>query len=309
MTDRKMRAVQIDDYGGPEVLKLVEQPIPEPGEGQALIRVHAAGVNSADWKARSGMMRHFRPLTFPWTPGLEAAGIIEAVGPGVPQSRQKLAVYGPVSGAYAEYTLASLVDIQPKPDRLTFEEAAAVPIGALTAWGSVFDTARVQPGQRVLIQGAAGGVGLFAVQMASWKGAQVFGTASSQNIEFVRTLGAEAIDYTAGPFEDQVSDMDVVIDTVGGDVLQRSLRVLRRGGILVTIAGQLSPDSGKDRGIRVQRGGRAPVEKLKEIGKLIDEGKLTPIVEKVFPLSEARQAQELSQTGHGRGRIVLHVSD
>jgi NADPH:quinone reductase-like Zn-dependent oxidoreductase len=303
-----MHAVHTEDYGGPEVLKLVEAPVPQPGEGQVLIRVHAAGVNPADWKYLSGVMKKYMPLSFPWMPGLDGAGVVEALGAGVTQFRPGQAVYGPMAGAYAEYTVAPASDLQIKPDRLSFEEAASVPVGALTAWGSLIDTVNVQPGQKVLVQGAAGGVGLFGVQIARWKGAQVIGTSSSANVDFVRSLGAEAIDYSEGPFEKIVHDVDVVFDTVGGDIPQRSLQVLRRGGTLVTVAAQWPEDFGKAEGIRAVRGGRAAVASLKDITQLIEEGKIKTAVFKVFPLADARQAQELSKTGHGRGRIVLHIA-
>ena len=309
MSGKTMHAIQIEDYGGPEVLKLVETSIPQPGEGQVLIRLHAAGVNPADWKLRAGYMKQFMPMPMPWTPGLEGAGVVEALGPGVTRFRQGQAVYGPMMGAYAEYAVASASDLQIKPDRLSFDEAASVPVGALTAWGAVIDTANVQPGQCVLVQGAAGGVGLYAVQLARWKGAQVFGTASAANVDFVRALGAQAIDYSAGPFEGKMQDVDVVIDTVGGELHQRSLQVIHPGGTFVTVAGRLGEDFGKAQGIRATNAGRTPAARLKEITQLIEEGKIKPAVYKVFPLAEARQAQELSQTGHGRGRIVLHIAD
>lgn len=309
MVNKTMHAIQIEDYGGPEVLKLVEVPIPQPGEGQVLIKVCAAGVNPVDWKFRAGFAKQFRPLSMPWIPGLEAAGVIEVLGPGVTQFRLGQSVFGPMMGAYAEYAVALASDLQIKPDQLSFEEAASITIGGLTAWNAVIDVVNVRPGQKVLVQGAAGGVGLYAVQLARWKGAQVFGTASSTNMEFVRGLGAEAIDYSAAPFEQQVHYVDVVIDTVGGDIPQRSLQVLRRGGTFVTVAAQLAEDFGKAEGIRVARGGRAAVERLKDISQLIEQGEIQTVLYKVFPLAEARQAQELSETGHGRGRIVLHVTD
>lgn len=271
------------------------------------MRLHAAGVNPADWKLRAGYMKQYRPVPMPWRPGLEGAGLVEELGPGVTQFKKGDAVYGPMQGAYAEYAVAAAGELQPKPARLNYEEAASVPVGALTAWGSVIDTANVQSGQRVLVQGAAGGVGLFAVQLALWKGAQVFGTTSAPNVAFVRSLGAQAIDYSAGPFEQKVQDVDAVIDTVGGDLPQRSLKVLRRGGIFVTVAAQVPQDFGQAEGIRFSRGGRASPERLKDISQLIEEGRLRAEVYKVFPLAEARQAQELSQTGHGRGRIVLRI--
>lgn len=304
----EMRAVQIQDYGGPEVLNLVKTAIPMPGRGQVLVRLQAAGVNPADWKSRAGYMRANRPLAMPWTPGLEGAGVVEAVGPGVTRFQPGQAVYGTIAGSYAEYALAQENDLQPKPASLSFEEAAAVPVGALTAWGAVINTAEVQPGQRVLVQGAAGGVGLFMVQLACWKGTQVYGTASTANQDFVRSLGAEPIDYSAGPVEQHVHDLDAVFDTVGGDIPQRSLPLLRRGGIFVTVAAMPPEDYGEAEGIRWSRGGRAPGEQLAEISRLIEAGQVKPVIYRVFPLSEARQAQELSQTGHARGRIVLKIA-
>lgn len=307
MSGQKMRAVQIEAYGGPEVLKVVETAIPQPGEGQVLVRIHAAGVNPADWKFRAGYMKQFAPLAMPWTPGLEGAGVVEALGRGAALFQPGQAVYGAIPGSYAEYAVAPASDLQLKPARLSFNEAASVPVGALTAWGAVINTAQVQAGQRVLVQGAAGGVGLYAVQLARWKGAQVFGTASTANLDFVRSLGAEAIDYSAGPFEQVVRDIDVVIDTVGGEIPQRSLQVLRRGGTLVTVAARFAEDFGKEQGIRATNAGRAPAERLKDITRLLEEGTFIPAVQRVLPLTEARQAQELCQTGHGRGRIILQI--
>ncbi len=309
MTHNTMHAVRIQDYGGPEVLKLVDAPLPQPGDGQVLVAMHAAGVNPADWKFRAGMMKQFMPLPMPWTPGLDGAGVVEALGPGVSGLRLGQAVYGTMTGAYADYTLAAAGDLQAKPVSLSFDEAASVPVGALTAWGAVIDTARVQPGQKVLVHGAAGGVGLFAVQFALWKGAQVVGTASAANQDFVRSLGAEALDYDAGPFEQQVYGVDAVIDTVGGEIPQRSLQALRKGGILVSVAARFGEDFGKAEGIRATNAGRTAVERLKDIAGLIDEGKIKTAVYRVFALGEAQQAHVLSQTGHGRGRIVLHITD
>ncbi len=310
MSDETMKAVRYHDYGGPEVLVLEHVPCPQPQADQVLVRVLAAGVNPADWKRRAGLYKGFMQATLPLTPGLEAAGIVEAVGPGVTQFRKGQAVYGTFTGAYAEFALAAAGDLLVKPANLTFEEAASVPVGALTAWQAVVEVARVEKGQRVLVHGAAGGVGLYAVQFARWKGAAVIGTASTTNLEFVRSLGAEkVIDYTAGPFEDAVHDMDVVVDTVGGDLPERSLNVLHPGGIFVTVAGRPAPEMGKAQGVQALSAGRAPVEKLSQISELLESKQIRPVVGKIFPLSEARQAQVLSQTGHGRGRIVLHVAD
>ena len=307
MSNTTMQAIRFHDYGGPEVLVLEETPRPQPGAGQVLVRVLAAGVNPADWKMRAGYMKAFRPLQLPFTPGLEGAGIIEALGPDVTTFQPGQAVYGILLGSYAEYALAAVSDIQPKPADLSFEQAATVAVGALTAWGAV-EAAGVQPGQRVLVHGAAGGVGLYAVQLALWKGAEVIGTASASNLYFVRSLGVEkALDYKAAPFETLFHDLDVVIDTVGGDLAARSFKALRAGGVYVTVAGQLAPDAGKAEGVRALGAGRAAASNLVQIAELLKTEELTPAVGKVFPLVQAREAQELSQGGHGRGRIILKV--
>jgi len=204
----------------------------------------------------------------------------------------------------------AFADLAPKPDNLSFDQAAAVPVGALTAWGVVIDAAAVQLGQTVLVQGAAGGVGLFAVQLARWKGAHVIGTTSAKNVDFVRSLGAEeVIDYQADPFEMSVHDVDAVIDTVGGDVTERSLHVLRPGGIFVTVANMTPEEQAKALGVRVARGSRPGADVLCQITELIESSKIHPVVGPVFSLAEAGKAQVQGETGHGRGRIILHITD
>jgi NADPH:quinone reductase-like Zn-dependent oxidoreductase len=305
-----MQTVQAKDYGGPEVLTLVQVPIPEPNPDQVLFQLKAAGVNPADWKIRSGYFKQFMPLHFPWTPGMEGAGMVQAVGTNVTGFKKGQAVYGIVTGGYADYALAQASDIQPKPESITFEEAAALPVGVLTAWAAVIDTANVQAGQRVLVHGGAGGVGAYVVQLAHWKGASVTATASAGNLEFIRSLGAEnVIDYNATRFEDVVHDLDVVIDTVGGDLPERSWQVIRPGGIFVTVAGRLAEDAGKAQNIRAVGAGRAPTENLKKVSELVEAGQLKLVVGKIFPLEQAQQAQELSETGHGRGRIILQMGN
>jgi NADPH:quinone reductase-like Zn-dependent oxidoreductase len=245
------------------------------------------------------------PLPLPWTPGLEGAGIVEAVGENVTAFQPGQAVFGFVTGGYAEYAVAAVSEVQPKPAHLTFEEAASVSLGSLTAWQAV-EQANVQAGQRVLVQGAAGGVGLYAVQLARLKGASVVGTASASNVEFVRSLGAETvIDYNVTRFETALRDLDVVIDTVGGEVIERSWQVLRPNGVLVTVAGRLAPEAGQAHGVRAASAGRASPDKLKQVSELLEAKQLTPVVGTRFALAEARQAQELAQTRHRRGRIIL----
>ncbi len=306
MPEKMMQAIRYREFGGPEVLVLEQVPVPQPQAGQVRVKVTAAGVNPADWKTRSGRFKPPRPIPLPVIPGLEAAGTVDETGPGVTSFKVGQAVFGPVIGGYAEYVIAGASDLQPKPANLSFEEAASVPVGALTAWGSLIDVARVQSGQRVLVQGAAGGVGIFGVQLAHWKGAYVYGTASDGNGAFIRSLGVDQpIDYQAAPFEAVVHDLDIVFDTVGGEVFERSLSVIKKGGVLVTIAAQFSPDAGQAQGIRVARGGRASVDVLGQIAGLLAAGKIKTYVSAVLPLSDARKAHEMSESGHTRGKIVL----
>jgi NADPH:quinone reductase-like Zn-dependent oxidoreductase len=310
MPNMAMQAIQVHDYGGPEVLMLEKVQLPQPNADQVLIRVKAAGVNPADWKYRAGLYKQFMPLKFPWTPGLDGSGIVEAVGANVTTLKKGDEVYGIIAGGYAEYALALANEVQLKPADLIFEQAAALPVGVLTAWGAVIETAKVETGQRVLVHGAAGGVGSYVVQLARWRGANVIGTASADNVDFVRSLGAETvIDYNATPFETVVRDVDVVIDTVGGDIPDRSWQVLRQGGVFVTIAARLADDAGAKHGVRAMAAGRASADKLQVISELLESKEIKPVVGAVFPLADAQKAQELSYTGHGRGRIILHITD
>lgn len=307
MATKTMKAIRFHDYGGPEALVLDKVDRPQPGAGQVLVRVRAAGVNPADWKMRAGMFKAFRSIPLPATPGLEGAGTVEALGEGVTQFSKGQEVYGILLDGYAEYALAAAQNLQAKPKNLSFEQAASVPVGALTAWGAL-ESAKIQSGQRVLVHGAAGGVGLYVVQLAHLRGAHVTGTASAGNLDFVRSLGAEnALDYNAAPFETLLHGLDAVIDTVGG-LAERSFKVLRPDGIYVTVAGRLAEGAGQAEGVRAMSAGRAPEANLARISELLASGELKPVVGKVFPLSQAGKAQELSQSGHGRGRIILQIA-
>jgi NADPH:quinone reductase-like Zn-dependent oxidoreductase len=310
MISSTMRSIRIHDYGTPEALFFETVPVPQPAAGQVLVKLHSAAVNPADWKMRAGYFKQYMPLTFPWIPGAEGAGIVEAVGQGVTQFKPGDAVFGIIKNSYAEYAVAAVEDILLKPAGLSFDQAASVSVGALTAWGAVVDVGQVQAGQRVLVHGGAGGVGLYALQLAHWKGAHVISTSSADNMAFVKSLGAdEVIDYNKAPFETVVKDVDVVIDTVGGELLERSLKVLRKGGKLVTVAGQVPPELGKAQGITALAAGRALTTNLVTIAGLIVSGVLKTAVGKVYPLAEAKKAQVESETRHGRGRIILHMAE
>jgi NADPH:quinone reductase-like Zn-dependent oxidoreductase len=275
--------------------------------GEVLIKVHYAGVNPVDWKFRAGYLKDFMPIQLPYTPGIDVSGTIEEIGPGVTGLKSGEAVFGLAQGGYAEYAIAKAAAVAAKPDGLSFEIAATLPVGALTAWQTVED-AGVKAGQTVVIQGASGGVGIFAVQLAHQKGAKVIGTTSTANVDFVKSLGAElVVDYKKGPVEAAVKDVDVVIDTVGGEVLEKSYQLLKKGGVLITIAGMPSEERAKALSVKALSSRQGSPIHLKAIADGVANKTIKAESGKVFPLKEARAAHDLSQTGHGRGRIVLKV--
>ena len=303
----EIRAIRFHEYGGSEKLVLETIPRPVPKANEVLIKVHFAGVNPVDWKLRAGYLKDFMPVQLPFVPGIDVSGTIEELGSEVKGLKKGQAVFGVANGAYAEYAIASANDITAKPDSLRFEQAATLPVGALTAWQAVED-AGIKARQTVAVLGAAGGVGLFVVQFARAKGAKVIGTASPANLEYVKSLGAEkSVDYTKGPLETEIKNVDVVIDTVGGETLEKSYGLLTKGGVLVTMAGQVSEEKAKAHGVKALHSNRGPTNKLKMIGEMAAAKTLRAEVGKIFPLAEARAAQDLSQTRHGRGRIVLRV--
>ncbi len=312
MSKRMMQAIRVYQYGGPEQLKQEQISCPEPQPDEVLVRVYATGVLPIEWKIRQGLFHAFNPATFPYIPGSAFAGVVEEVGSLVTTFRSGQAVFGRSNkGTYAEYTTVSGETIALKPESLGFDEAATISGGATTAWEALFDHGGLQAGQRVLILGAAGGVGSFAVQLARWKGAQVIGTTGAANVDFVRSLGAETVvDYTSTPVEQVVHDVDLVVDTVGGQTLESAWPVIKRGGRLVSTAGQPSREKARELGIGALffSGGRPSSERLQTIAQLIDEGQVKATLARIFPLREASLAHELSQSGHGRGRIVLHIA-
>jgi NADPH:quinone reductase-like Zn-dependent oxidoreductase len=308
-----MKAVRIHEYGGPEVLVYEDAPRPQAGEGEVLVQVHAAGINPVDWKIRQGLAKdrlHYRlPLILGW----DVSGVVEAVGRGVRRLKVGDEVYSRPDvmrdGAYAEYIAIDQSLVTLKPQTTDHVHAAGIPLASMTAWQALFDAGRLEAGQRILIHGASGGVGTYAVQLAKWKGAYVIGTASARNQEFLRELGADGtIDYQDVAFETVVRDVDMVLDTIGGDTQERSWSVLKKGGILVSIISPPSPQTAAARGVRQAYVFLEPkLTQLQEITALVDSGKLRCIVDTVVPLAEARRAHEISQSGHARGKIILKV--
>jgi NADPH:quinone reductase-like Zn-dependent oxidoreductase len=314
-TSQTMKAIRIHRYGGPEALQYEDAPRPQPQAGEVLIRVHAAGVNPIDWKVRVGHVKDFWPHKFPLILGWDLSGVVEELGRGVSRFKIGDEVYSvpdPTrNGAYADYIVVRESELALKPNSLHHIRAAAVPLAALTAWQSLFDTAQLQPRQRVLIHAGSGGVGHFAVQLAKWKGAYVFATASTKNQELLRELGAdETIDYTTQRFEDVARNVDIVLDPIGGDTQERSWQVLKKGGALLSLVQPPSAEKAKELGVRAAFVASHPNgAQLAEIARLIDSRKLKPIVERILPLLEVRRAHELSQSGHTCGKIVLRVKE
>jgi NADPH:quinone reductase-like Zn-dependent oxidoreductase len=318
VSESSMRAVVQDALGGPEVLSVREVPRPEPLPTEVRVRVHAAGINPVDWKTRAGSGMAGVLGEPPFILGWDVSGVVEKVGFGVTTLKEGDEVYGMpwfprAAGAYAEYVTAPARQFVLKPSTVSHEVAAAVPLAALTAWQALVDTAHVQSGQRVLIHAAAGGVGHLAVQFAKHLGAHVIGTARAGGHDWLTKLGAdEVVDYTEVRFEDVVSDVDVVIDLVGGDTSTRSLDVLRPGGLLVAIPSGASPDLGiaaAAKGVRVtpflvEPDGPA----LARIAALIDAGEVVVEVAETFPLEEVAQAHARGETNRTRGKLVLRVT-
>ena len=303
-----MKAAVINQYGGNEVVQVAEVERPRPAAGEILVKIHAAGVNPVDWKIRSGAGQRMG-LTLPIRLGGEIAGTVEALGDGVTSFAKDDAVYGVIKfGGLAEYAIAKAGDVVAKPASLDFPSAAAIPLGALTAWQAMFDVAELKSKQRVLITSGSGGVGSLAVQLAKAKGAYVIAMASTRNLELVKSLGAdEVIDYSALPFEQVVRDLDVVFDTVGEDTFQRAFQTLKKGGVLVT-AVAFPKDEAQRHGVAVARVLCKPnAEELRAISELIDGGKLRAVVSTVLPLSAVKQALELSEGRHPAGKIVLQM--
>lgn len=311
-----MKAMVIDAFGGPDSLHLQEMPQPKPQEHEVSIAVHYASVNPVDWKIREGYFKSRLPHQFPLILGWDAAGMIAEVGANVRNFKVGDAVYAycrkPIiqEGTYAEYVCFDAAHVAHIPSSISFAEAASVPLVGLTAWQGLFDFCHLSENQSVLIHAGSGGVGSFAIQLAKTKDTVVYTTCSSKNHDYVRSLGADyAIDYTNQDFASAINEqLDVVFDTIGGETLQKSIPLVKKGGTLVSIAQMIGPDVGEKHHIRagfifVRPNGT----ELAEIARLIEQGKIKipPITE--MPFERAKEALELSRTGHTCGKIVLKI--
>jgi alcohol dehydrogenase len=338
-----MKAAFIRRYGGNDVVEIGELPAPQAGPGELLVAVHAASVNPVDFKIRDGMLKMIVPFGFPLILGNDFSGVVKAVGAGVTRFRPGDAVFARMDkrriGAFAEYAVVAEADAAARPAKLTHVEAAAVPLAGLTAWQALFEIGGLRvgagAGQKVLIHGGSGGVGSFAIQLARHAGATVATTVGARNAELARSLGADiVIDYKTQRFEDVVSGQDLVFDTQAGDIQHRSFAVLKRGGVLVSIAGKpdgrlvrefgLNPLLGvlldflnrktlrlaKRHGVRYEYLFMHPSgEQLAQIGRLLEEGSVRTIIDKVFPLEQVREALAYSEAGHATGKVVVEVKN
>jgi len=332
-----MKAFAIDRYKGP--LTAREQPDPVPQAGEVLVRIHAASVNPLDSKVRAGAFKLFLPYRMPLVLGHDMAGVVVGVGAGVRRFKVGDEVYARPAdfriGTFAEYIAASENDLALKPSNLTMEEAASIPLVALTAWQVLVERARLQKGQKVLIHAGSGGVGTLAIQLAKHLGATVATTTSSANIDLVKSLGADiVIDYSKQSFEKLLRDYDVVLNSLGPDTLEKSLAVLRPGGKLISISGPPDPAFAKQigagwffslavrllsRGIRAKAQRRqidysflfmkANGDQLGEITKLHEAGVIRPVIDRVFPFEATNEALAYSETGHAKGKIVVRIAD
>ena len=308
-----MKAGRIHKFGGTEVIAIDEVPRPTPDRGELIVRVAAAGVGPWDALIREG--KSVVNLELPIILGSDLAGIVDSVAPGVTHFSPGDEVYGVTNkdfcGAYAEYAVAKVQMIAPKPKSLSLTDAASVPVVAVTAWQMLFDYAKMKSGQAVLIHGAAGNVGAYAVQLAKHAGLTVFATAGPDDLEFVRDLGADnVIDYTTTKFETAVPPVEAVIDTVGGDTQSRSFTVLKPGGILVSVVSPFPGEPPPPKGSRsVFFLVDVTTERLNALSKLFDSGELSSNVGTVLPLADARRAHELlAGAPHKRGKIALQMN-
>ena len=310
---RLMKAVVAHDYGAPDVLKFENVTQPEPKEDEALVRVIASSVNPADPLTLSGKYAKEWGTHLPLIPGYDIAGIVEKTGAKITRLKKGDAVYGypTFGGGWAEFVNVKEWEVAAKPKSLTFAEAAAVPLCALTAWQSLVTTAHIQDRQTVLVHGGSGGVGSFAVQIAKARGARVIATASTANQDFLKQLGADvAIDYTKTKFEEVAKDVDAVLDPVGKETLARSYDVVKKGGIVVSLVARPDVAELEKRALHGASMWVHPnTGDLTEIARLIDAGKIKPIVTQVLPLSEAITAERQAETHHTRGKVVLRIAD
>ena len=308
-----MKAVRIHIYGSSDVLKIENIPLPTILDDDVLIKIYATSVNPLDWKVREGLLQRMNLHKLPMTLGWDVSGVIEKIGDKVTKFKVGDEVFTRPAlerdGSYAEYIAVRENEVAFKPKSLTHEESAAIPLAGITAWEVLIKTAHIKKEQRVLIHAASGGVGTIAVQLAKARGCYVIGTTSTANVDLVKSLGVdEVIDYKNQNFSAIVKDVDVVFDTLGGEIQEKSWKILKKNGILVSIVKQPNSESAQKYNVRYGYVFIKPdAEALTELVKMIDGGKIKPVVKTVLTLDEIKKAHDLSQSGRAKGKIIIKV--
>jgi NADPH:quinone reductase-like Zn-dependent oxidoreductase len=310
-----MKVMQVQAYGGPEQLHYEDVPIPKLSPGEILVAVQAASVNPIDCKLASGDLRPVmknKAVALPWIPGGDFSGVVEKVAENVDDLKEGDEIYGssPTGGGYAQFVVVQATSVALKPKKLSHFEAASIPLAGQTAWQALFTHGHLDKGKNVLIHGGAGGVGSFAIQLARWKGAKVFATGASNHKDYLQRLGAHmAIDYQTTAFEKIVRDADLVVDLIGGETQQRSFKVLKAGGTLVsTISLPSQEEADKYKVHATMMSMRPSREQLKRLADLLDSGEIRTNVSKVYPLYRAKEAWGDILSHHTQGKIVLQVA-
>lgn len=310
-----MKAAQLNSYGGRNSVSINNKTQkPSPGDGEVLVEVHAASVNPFDWKVREGYMKGFIPLQLPATLGGDVSGVVAELGVNVSNFEVGQEVYGMANatggnGSFAEFTPVNAKQILSKPQSIDFLTAAALPLTAISAYQAIVDHINLQSGQKILIHGGAGGIGSIAIQLASELGAQITTTATAADTDYVKGLGAEeVIDYYAENFSELLHDYDAVFDTIGGETNIKSYKVLKNGGILVSMVAPVDESLANEKNVQyVQQSSQTTVERLTKISELVDSGKLKVNVDKIFPLDQAAEALEYLKTSRHRGKVVIAI--
>lgn len=311
-----MKAAQYNRYGGPDVIEVNNDASnPSASPGQVLIEVHAASLNPFDDKLRLGYMKEMIPLKFPFTIGGDFSGVVKELGKNVFEFKAGDEIYGQAlgltgsSGSIAELASANVENCSLKPRNADFIQAASLPLVGSSAIQALEEHAKLKSGQKILIQGGAGGIGHIAVQLAKHLGAYVAATASGYDMEFVKSLGAdEAIDYKTQKFEDELSDFDAVFDTAGGETTDRSFKILKKGGVIVSMLGQPNPELAKQYGVTsIGQNTKITSARLNRLTELVEKGAVKPHIDKVFPLEQTKEAFEYLEKSHPRGKVVVKI--
>jgi len=314
-----MKAAQITKYGGSEVVQINQStPVPnDPSAGKVLVNIRAAGVNPADWKFRDGFFKQMMPLKFPSTLGWDFSGVIEKLGEGVSDYKQGDEVYGQASeitggsGAFAEMALATADSIAHEPKALSHEQAAGLPTVGVSAWQALVETIGLTNGQKILIHGGAGGIGSIAIQMAKHRGAHIATTVRANDMQYVKELGAdEIIDYQTQNFDDLLHDYDAVYDNVGGETYTRSFKILKKGGIIVSMLEQPNQQLMEQFGVKaVFQLTQVNRERLTKLAQWVDQNNIRVNVDRAFPLEEAGKALDYQKDVHPRGKVVVEIQN